>query len=99
MRKRVAQNSGDFWTQLPQDGREQIKAKLPELILPGPTAVVGSLVLSCRAHRTHHVQQPSTPLGSSGHCCFCHNRNPNWHLVSTPPILTPNLHVPASSTP
>jgi importin-4 len=37
MRKRVAQNSGDFWTQLPQDGREQIKAKLPELILAEPT--------------------------------------------------------------
>lgn len=39
MRKRVAQNSGDFWTQLPQDGREQIKAKLPELILIEPSLV------------------------------------------------------------
>ncbi|KIM83108.1 hypothetical protein PILCRDRAFT_450443 [Piloderma croceum F 1598] len=40
MRKRVAQNSGDFWTQLPQDGREQIKAKLPELILVEPHNLV-----------------------------------------------------------
>ncbi|KAA1475582.1 ARM repeat-containing protein [Dentipellis sp. KUC8613] len=33
MRKRVSQSSGDLWTQTPQNEREQIKAKLPELIL------------------------------------------------------------------
>ncbi|KAI6167404.1 ARM repeat-containing protein [Pisolithus thermaeus] len=33
MRKRVQQRSGDLWTQLPQDERQQIKQKLPELIL------------------------------------------------------------------
>lgn len=39
MRKRVAQNSGDLWTRLPPDGREQIKAKLPDLILVEPSYV------------------------------------------------------------
>jgi hypothetical protein len=33
LRKRVSQNSGSLWTQLPQNEREEIKAKLPELIL------------------------------------------------------------------
>ncbi|KAL4066077.1 ARM repeat-containing protein [Scleroderma citrinum] len=33
MRKRVQQKSGDLWTQLPQDERQVIKDKLPELIL------------------------------------------------------------------
>jgi importin-4 len=33
MRKRVSQNSGDFWISLPQDEREAIKAKLPELVI------------------------------------------------------------------
>ncbi|TFK71348.1 ARM repeat-containing protein [Pluteus cervinus] len=33
MRKRVSQKSGALWLQLPQDDREQIKAKLPEFIL------------------------------------------------------------------
>jgi len=36
MRKRVSQNSGDLWTQLPPNEREEIKAKLPELILSEP---------------------------------------------------------------
>ncbi|TFY80970.1 hypothetical protein EWM64_g3040 [Hericium alpestre] len=33
MRKRVFQSSGDLWTTTSQEDREQIKAKLPELIL------------------------------------------------------------------
>lgn len=33
MRKRVAFNSGNMWTMLSQDEREQIKTKFPELIL------------------------------------------------------------------
>ncbi|KAE9406240.1 ARM repeat-containing protein [Gymnopus androsaceus JB14] len=33
MRKRVAFNSGNMWTMLSQDEREQIKGKFPELIL------------------------------------------------------------------
>ncbi|KAI0311667.1 ARM repeat-containing protein [Amylostereum chailletii] len=33
MRKRVSQNSGDLWTQVPQADREQIKAELPKLVL------------------------------------------------------------------
>lgn len=39
MRKRVSQNSGELWTLLPQDEREQIKAKLPELIVAEPKCV------------------------------------------------------------
>jgi importin-4 len=37
MRKRIAQNSGDFWTQLPQSDREQIKVNLPEVCLSQST--------------------------------------------------------------
>ncbi|KAM6496954.1 ARM repeat-containing protein [Amanita muscaria] len=33
MRKRVSQNSGKLWALLPQNEREEIKAKLPELVL------------------------------------------------------------------
>ena len=33
LRKRVSQNSGNLWTLLPENEREEIKAKLPELIL------------------------------------------------------------------
>ncbi|KAF7308578.1 Importin N-terminal domain-containing protein [Mycena chlorophos] len=33
MRKRVSQNSGALWTQLPQSDREQLKEKLPEFVL------------------------------------------------------------------
>jgi hypothetical protein len=36
MRKRVAQNSGNMWGQLPQSDREQIKEKLPEIVLSDP---------------------------------------------------------------
>ena len=39
MRKRVTQNSGDLWTQVPQADREQIKSKLPELIVAEPKFV------------------------------------------------------------
>ncbi|KAL0953706.1 hypothetical protein HGRIS_004898 [Hohenbuehelia grisea] len=40
MRKRVTQNSGNLWTLLPQDEREQIKTKLPEFILAEPVKLV-----------------------------------------------------------
>ncbi|EGN95021.1 hypothetical protein SERLA73DRAFT_77038 [Serpula lacrymans var. lacrymans S7.3] len=40
MRKRINQKSGDLWTQLPQDERQQIKDKLPELILAEPNNLV-----------------------------------------------------------
>ncbi|KAF9462876.1 armadillo-type protein [Collybia nuda] len=40
LRKRVSQNSGNLWTLLPQVEREQIKSKLPELILAEPNNLV-----------------------------------------------------------
>ncbi|KAI0782615.1 ARM repeat-containing protein [Abortiporus biennis] len=40
LRKRISQNSGDLWLQVPQDEREQIKAKLPELVLGEPNKLV-----------------------------------------------------------
>jgi len=40
MRKRVSQNSGNLWTLLPQNEREEIKSKLPELILAEPNNLV-----------------------------------------------------------
>jgi hypothetical protein len=33
LRKRVQDNSGELWLQLPQNEREEIKSKLPELVL------------------------------------------------------------------
>lgn len=33
LRKRIIQNSGNLWTLLAQNEREEIKARLPELIL------------------------------------------------------------------
>lgn len=59
MRKRVSQNSGDFWTQLPQNEREQIKAKLPELILAEPKLVLR--VFAFLSHsRPQRVYNPAT---------------------------------------
>jgi importin-4 len=36
LRKRATDSSGDLWLQLPQNEREQIKAKLPDLVLGDP---------------------------------------------------------------
>ncbi|KIJ20624.1 phosphatidylinositol 3-kinase [Paxillus involutus ATCC 200175] len=40
LRKRVRQQSGDLWVQLPQAAREQIKNELPQLILAEPNKLV-----------------------------------------------------------
>ncbi|KAJ3515059.1 hypothetical protein NLJ89_g1996 [Agrocybe chaxingu] len=40
LRKRVSQNSGALWALLPQNEREEIKVKLPELILAEPNNLV-----------------------------------------------------------
>ncbi|KAJ7876801.1 armadillo-type protein [Mycena leptocephala] len=40
MRKRVSQNSGNMWGQLPQSDREQIKEKLPQIVLADPDNLV-----------------------------------------------------------
>ncbi|KAF8216431.1 armadillo-type protein [Mycena galopus ATCC 62051] len=40
MRKRVSQNSGSMWGQLPQSDREQIKEKLPEIVISDPDNLV-----------------------------------------------------------
>ena len=39
MRKRVASSSGEMWLQLPQNEREEIKNRLPSLILLEPKYV------------------------------------------------------------
>jgi hypothetical protein len=40
LRKRVRHKSGDFWVQLPQATREQIKSELPQMILAEPEKLV-----------------------------------------------------------
>ncbi|GBE86196.1 ARM repeat-containing protein [Sparassis latifolia] len=40
LRKRVLQNSGELWIQVSQEDREEIKGKLPELILAEPSNLV-----------------------------------------------------------
>lgn len=45
LRKRVAQNSGELWLQLDQAQREEIKSKLPELVLADPQCVVSFLLV------------------------------------------------------
>ena len=42
MRKRVSQNAGDLWIQVPQADREQIKVELPKLVLNEPQYVLSS---------------------------------------------------------
>ncbi|TCD64614.1 hypothetical protein EIP91_003848 [Steccherinum ochraceum] len=40
LRKRVAQNSGDLWTQVAPPEREEIKGKLPDIVLAEPNNLV-----------------------------------------------------------
>ncbi|KAI0070029.1 ARM repeat-containing protein [Panus rudis PR-1116 ss-1] len=40
LRKRIAQNAGELWIQVSQDERNQIKAKLPEIVLQEPAKLV-----------------------------------------------------------
>ncbi|KAI6126080.1 ARM repeat-containing protein [Pisolithus croceorrhizus] len=60
MRKRVQQRSGDLWTQLPQDERQQIKQKLPELILNEQ----GKLVRHAAARVVAAIASIEIPLGT-----------------------------------
>ncbi|KAG6334826.1 hypothetical protein ID866_4263 [Astraeus odoratus] len=60
MRKRVTQNSGDLWTQLPQDERQEIKAKLPQLIL----AEKEKLVRHSASRVVASIASIEIPLGS-----------------------------------
>ncbi|GLB41795.1 putative ARM repeat-containing protein [Lyophyllum shimeji] len=62
LRKRVAQNSGNLWTLLPQDEREQIKSKLPELILAEPN----NLVRHSAARVIAAIATIEIPLGTWG---------------------------------
>ncbi|RDB23353.1 putative importin subunit beta-4 [Hypsizygus marmoreus] len=60
LRKRVTQNSGNLWTQLPQNEREQIKSKLPELIL----AEQNNLVRHSAARVVAGIATIEIPLGT-----------------------------------
>ncbi|KAH7913038.1 armadillo-type protein [Hygrophoropsis aurantiaca] len=60
MRKRVSQKSGDLWTQLPSDERQQIKDKFPELIL----AEQNKLVRHSAARVIASIASVEIPLGS-----------------------------------
>ncbi|EIW79292.1 ARM repeat-containing protein [Coniophora puteana RWD-64-598 SS2] len=40
LRKRILQKSGDLWIQLPQEERQTIKSKLPELVLQEPEKII-----------------------------------------------------------
>ncbi|KAI0741743.1 ARM repeat-containing protein [Daedaleopsis nitida] len=40
LRKRISQHSGDLWLQVQEDQREQIKAKLPEIVLSESNTLV-----------------------------------------------------------
>ncbi|KAF5383571.1 hypothetical protein D9615_003515 [Tricholomella constricta] len=63
LRKRVSQNSGNLWTQLPQNEREQIKSKLPELILAEPN----NLVRHSAARVVAAIATIEIPLGTWSH--------------------------------
>jgi len=56
LRKRVSQNSGHLWTLLPQNEREEIKAKLPELILAEPKYVLIILLSSSSSNSVVTLQ-------------------------------------------
>ncbi|KAI0372648.1 ARM repeat-containing protein [Pilatotrama ljubarskyi] len=60
LRKRIAQNSGDFWLQLDADQREQIKAKLPEIVL----SETNNLVRHSTARVIAAIASIEMPLGT-----------------------------------
>ncbi|KAG5353801.1 hypothetical protein C0989_001918 [Termitomyces sp. Mn162] len=62
LRKRVAQNSGNLWITLPQNEREEIKSRLPELIL----AEVDNLVRHSAARVVAAIATIEIPLGTWG---------------------------------
>lgn len=55
MRKRVSQNSGELWLNLEQVQREEIKGKLPELVLADPKCVIVHNPSIC--YLTHEITQ------------------------------------------
>ncbi|THG94520.1 hypothetical protein EW026_g6967 [Hermanssonia centrifuga] len=59
LRKRVSQNDGDMWTQVPLSERNQIKSKLLELILAEPS----NLVRHSTARVIAAVASVEVPLG------------------------------------
>ncbi|KJA23606.1 hypothetical protein HYPSUDRAFT_583175 [Hypholoma sublateritium FD-334 SS-4] len=60
LRKRIIQNSGNLWTLLAQNEREEIKARLPELIL----AETNNLVRHSAARVIAAIATIEVPLGS-----------------------------------
>ncbi|KAG6812751.1 hypothetical protein H0H92_000797 [Tricholoma furcatifolium] len=62
LRKRISQNSGNLWITLPQNDREEIKSKLPELIL----AEVNNLVRHSAARVVAAIATIEIPLGTWG---------------------------------
>ncbi|KAF8347702.1 armadillo-type protein [Amanita rubescens] len=62
MRKRVSQNSGKLWTLLPQNEREEIKAKLPEFVLAEPNDLVrhaaARVIASIASNEFSHATWP-----------------------------------------
>ncbi|KAI0774802.1 ARM repeat-containing protein [Trametes elegans] len=60
LRKRVSQNSGDLWLQLDSDQREQIKAKLPELVI----SETSNLVRHSTARVIAAIAYIEMPLGT-----------------------------------
>ncbi|KAG6857456.1 hypothetical protein H0H87_003523 [Tephrocybe sp. NHM501043] len=62
LRKRVSQNSGNLWITLPQNEREEIKQKLPELIL----AEANNLVRHSAARVIAAIATIEIPLGTWG---------------------------------
>ncbi|KAG6886214.1 hypothetical protein C0993_010776 [Termitomyces sp. T159_Od127] len=62
LRKRVAQNSGNLWISLSQNEREEIKSRLPELIL----AEVDNLVRHSAARVVAAIATIEIPLGTWG---------------------------------
>ncbi|KAG6891210.1 hypothetical protein C0995_008462 [Termitomyces sp. Mi166 len=62
LRKRVSQSSGNLWISLPQNEREEIKSRLPELIL----AEVDNLVRHSAARVVAAIATIEIPLGTWG---------------------------------
>ncbi|KAG6910038.1 hypothetical protein DXG01_013762 [Tephrocybe rancida] len=62
LRKRISQNSGNLWITLPQNERDEIKLKLPELIL----AEANNLVRHSAARVVAAIATIEIPLGTWG---------------------------------
>lgn len=92
LRKRISQHSGDLWVQCSVSERDQIKAKLPELILAEPKYVATTAHFTSPSHMSR-LQQPRSTLICTRRCGHCKYRGPQWTMERAAAVLGANMHI------